>query len=480
MSRLDDLRRTRPVPSPAQYLTSEEVATLVAAWQPTFAWHEEENFYPQSSTSLMTPRAPSLDRGDPGPNGEASIRQIPHFRHTFRSGAGENEFFHDDPAMDGTKASDELSLTNDSWVASVHYQADHDIATGTTSPAFPVRIYAEFRDPLAALLADWQGRVDGRLPDATVGPIDIPGPLRKGLTYLPTNPDPTNDQVDKLTELYTAVSEGVMYSEDLLGELLIDDEVLEAALNYCFLEFYLLYAWNDLSVHQPWWNLSGPITRAAGDHPGDVEASAVLAFNRDQLAQIAAVDPDDPARAELLRALEPTHLIVMGHNYGNANDWALPIDVDRYRQPGDESRIVYVAAGSHAAAPTSAASGYVGRLLKSNPEITTLAALAGGPLFVALVLLAEVCFDSTDKRSKDGVHTGVGDVDITHGDDDPDATRGRTVIVPLGDDNDSIYADPIHDRLLAERSFPGTWGVDTSVRWRPKTGRALRVLADNT
>ncbi len=80
MSRIDDLRGARPDPSPAHHLTTEEVATLVAKWQPIFAWHEEENFYPQSSTSLMTPLAPTLERGNPDPDGQPSVTQIPYFR----------------------------------------------------------------------------------------------------------------------------------------------------------------------------------------------------------------------------------------------------------------------------------------------------------------------------------------------------------------------------------------------------------------
>jgi hypothetical protein len=239
-----------------------------------------------------------------------------------------------------------------------------------------------------------------------------------------------------------------------------------AVTDFAFLEFYLVYAFNDYKEYGTW-----PFDN---EHEGDVEGFCVV-FRRSALDELAGGKP----AAEIL----PHTLITSAHEEFNNAD-----DLKRLPETNEDIRNelrVYVAAGSHAS--------YLYADLHDILDFEDIATdlpdlLPGGflavlafpsPLISAILLagLVEHLVDSEDKTSDDGVSIGPGQPDV------PNLKFDKTIeVTPLsafdGKEGENIYQRDSR-ALLALRGYPGKWGgddgfINKSAPWKNKTDRYFR------
>lgn len=239
-----------------------------------------------------------------------------------------------------------------------------------------------------------------------------------------------------------------------------------AARGFAFLEFYLVYPFNDYKEYGTW-----PFEN---EHEGDVEGCCVV-FERRFLEELAA----GTRQAE---DVLPHTVITSVHEEFNDNDRMKRLPV--VRDPARDDLKVYVAAGSHATYLTPGNHDVLDfedvttdLPLQAPTAVLILAAL--NPInLLALVLLAGIVehfVDSEDQTSENGVSIGPGAPD-------PESLQfeKRVEVTPLSNiENDENIYQESRRGALAVRAFPGKWGgddglIDKSPPWANKTARYFR------
>ncbi len=487
-------------------LTVEEIRLLVSKNAPQFRFYDDENFFPEDALFLTAQHGATTNVA--GAQLDLPLVQFPWLSERLEYQTGVSP--PDGVLADGVDSEDgfhwaHLSMVEDN-LGTAENLFGSDPANDPRSPDRPVTIYAEFRDPLQALEADWRRRAAARMvqeelyepatrsgfawigndpdseiyQDALIGPITIPDGTAGGDELGTGSNAVTHDMHQALAGEIAAPGAS---DASAVG---LDEYVWRAAKEFVFLEYYLVYVYNDYSSHEDPYD--APLAGIFGDHEGDVEASAIFAFPRDSYEQALVAADRDAA----IEALRPRFLIEMGHEYGGDHDYVVPLSDEQAIR--DTQKVVYVAGGSHAAAPTSHSGPTTGfteatqGITEAGSALAILAAasvLGPGGLFTAagLLLLAEST-DSIERRSDTGARIGAGPGTASRtldaaasGETSPAAGPNDLVVrvIPTGPDR-SGFVWPKHVDLSTVRSFPGNWGRRTSVRWRPKTGRALKVL----
>jgi hypothetical protein len=241
----------------------------------------------------------------------------------------------------------------------------------------------------------------------------------------------------------------------------------DAVKRFAFLEYYLVYAFNDYKEYG-----TAPFEN---EHEGDVEGCCVV-FERRFLERLAngTVEADE---------VIPHSVITAAHEEFQELDSLkrLPSVLERAR----DDLVVYVAAGSHASYLTPGSHDNVDfeDLLTDYPfQLPTWLVVAGtlsGLLPAAAILagIIEHFVDAEDETSDNGASIGPEPPE-------PDALEfeKRLEVTPLSDiqDDVNIYQDiPALRAALAVRGFPGIWGghdelIDKSPPWENKTARYFR------
>jgi glycerophosphoryl diester phosphodiesterase len=485
-------------------LTHDEVKELAHEWMPEIRFHEEENFHcislgeflkfrngpgsrPYGDLLVITDH-PRFTRGDPSP----VFFQSHDWKSSVDPGAPEvttrsyvsniSELYHI-PSRDPT---------NRDWSPygrALEYFGSKDNNNGVQLPRVtPMTTIAEYRDLRQTLFFNVQAQIDamdgkfpaddtGELLDAIQGPplfvlVKDKGKRRKHLRQL-------HDLIKEVDSSNQPWLTATSREKAILGELIADGVITESEWrvmrDFAFLEYYLVYAYNDISKQHP--NLLAKIF--GGDHEGDIEGFAVV-FDRREVAQIEQVANRDRF---LKTQLKPHFLVNSAHEPWQG--W------DRYRMLfGTRDQVknglkVWVMAGSHA---TVLKPGSYDNLEGVDQTIVgggIIAAVAGAPAYavpVAILMLLIEHFVSPDEETSDnGVHAISPSQPLLAG--DPIRIRSKVLTTPLSRDR-NIYQDLWQpdrteiDVTLAERSFPGAWGFD-GPRWINKTWRFIRRLAEH-
>lgn len=241
---------------------------------------------------------------------------------------------------------------------------------------------------------------------------------------------------------------------------------------FAFLEFSLLYAYNDFDRYQT--------TPFENEHEGDDEGFC-LVFERAQIElALASADP------QLIRRVAPHCIITSVHEEWQDADQLRRFDVPWVPPASNPDAIpseamaltVYVAGGSHATYLTPGQHDLVdfGDTWGMVGDGLLVVVLAGPILVIALLIsILDHFIDTEDFTSDDGIHTGP-DARI---EGDPQGVRCALSVVPLSGDR-HIY-QPEFTRLLSELSFPGKLGgtsglFSKSSAMSPKTARYFRKL----
>jgi hypothetical protein len=241
----------------------------------------------------------------------------------------------------------------------------------------------------------------------------------------------------------------------------------EAVKQFAFLEYYLVYAFNDYKEYG-----TAPFEN---EHEGDVEGCCVV-FERGALQRLA--NGTDEANEVI-----PHTVITSAHEEFQELDSQkrLPMVLERAR----DDLVVYVAPGSHATYLTPGSHDILDfedvatDLPLQLPTWMIVAGILTGVLPVAAVLagIVEHFVDAEDETSDNGASIGP---------EPPDPAslefEKRIEVTPLSNiQNDvNIYRDtPALRAALAVRGFPGIWGgdagtIDKSPPWENKTARYFR------
>ena len=241
-----------------------------------------------------------------------------------------------------------------------------------------------------------------------------------------------------------------------------------AVTGYAFLEYTLVYVYNDYESYQTFGN----------EHEGDVEGFC-LVFERAMLDEFA-----DGARAA--KEVLPHTIITAAHEELNDTDdlKRLPLELAEIRK----DLLVRVAVGSHASYLTPGPHDVTDfeDFLTDYPGKLPGWALPLLPAILPILLLmaiGEHFVDIEDETSDEG--GAVGGTGLHPGPIPFDDMR--VDVLPLsniagGEGFDNIYQDS-HRRTLAPRAFPGLWGahagfIDHSSRWENMTARFFRIFLD--
>lgn len=243
------------------------------------------------------------------------------------------------------------------------------------------------------------------------------------------------------------------------------DKAWEVVKRFAFLEYYLVYPFNDYKEYGTW-----PFEN---EHEGDVEGCC-LVFERRFLEQFAA-------GTRQLASVVPHSVITSAHEEFHGIDSLKRLSVlpDRAR----DDLVVFVAAGSHATYLTPGDHDILdfGDVLFDLPLqlptwIIVLGVLTGIlPVLALIAAITEHFVDSEDLTSDDGASIGPGPAD-------PANLRfdRRVEVTPLSDiGSDLNIYQPAQRAALALRGFVGKWGaddgsVDKSPAWKNKTDRYFR------
>lgn len=240
---------------------------------------------------------------------------------------------------------------------------------------------------------------------------------------------------------------------------------------FAFLEFSLLYAYNDFDRYQT--------TPFENEHEGDDEGFC-LVFERAQIElALASADP------LLIGKVAPHSIITSVHEEWQDADQVRLFDVPWVPPPASPDAIpseemaltVYVAGGSHAT--------YLSPGRHDLVDFGDVWGAASGtpwmivfPAVLAIALLVSILdhfIDTEDFTSDDGIHTGPDDRIAG----DAQGVRCSLTVVPMSGDR-HIY-QPAFSTLLSELSFPGKLGgssglINKSSAMSPKTARYFRKL----
>lgn len=491
-------------------LSHQQVVALAEAWIPEIRFHELERFHPVDVAAMLTVPPPIFD--------ELTDEEKPDFRVSVVVGRDQDNRpvleFHDPPVVrrgpqvlgSGAGAVDAMNELEDLGDEPV-YSHGHNTRTarkffgastavsGAEAPSpgdprrprhLPIVVHAEFRMLLEALkhelqLDDLPSRLDdhGRPIDAIWSGFDVE-------TEFFHNPERRTSGFSRsqmrgiLADLITAYE-----NNDPDGEAAARARIPQGwhfvekpwtiVKTYAFLEFYLVYAFNDFADYAGFGE--GPY---ANEHEGDVEGCC-LVFERERLERYAR--GGTPAGD-----IVPHSIITSAHE-----EWQDLDDLKRLPVVRDRARTdlkIYPAVGSHASYFTAGEHDILDweDFLTDIPfEVPPVVLALGFPLVVPIILALafwEFLVDAEDDTSDNGASVGPGEPDPAN------LKFGKRIAVtPLSDfrEGDNIYQDvPAQRARLPIRGFRGKWGgddgfLDHSPPWRNKTSRYFRrfVRSDN-
>jgi hypothetical protein len=490
-------------------LRHEQVVALANAWFPEVRFHEDERFHPVDLPGMLAIPPPIFDQLPESAKDEFRISIT-----TGRLPDGQpiDERF-DPPVVhaaagsvrrvlgsgaDADDGMDELDDLGRSGVFTYGARLDaareffgaSDTVTGAGEPTpgdprlprhLPMVARAELRMLLETLKHELQlDDLRGDLADRGL-PIDAIWSgfaVENSFFDRDSNTDPSFSRSDKRAILATLVAAheageeaeaAALENMELPSGWRFVLRAWEAVKQFAFLEFYLVYAFNDYKEYG-----TAPFEN---EHEGDVEGCCVV-FERRLLERFAN------GTVEAGQVI-PHTVITSAHEEFQELDSLkrLPLVLDRAR----DDLVVYVAPGSHATYLTAGShdildfEDVVTDLPLQLPTwllVVGLVFFPGTLISAALIAgIVEHFVDAEDQTSDNGASIGP---------EPPDPASlefGKQIeVTPLSDiqDDVNIYQDiPALRAALAVRGFPGTWGgdagtIDKSPPWENKTARYFR------
>jgi hypothetical protein len=465
-------------------LTSDQVHWLATRWMPALYFHEDELFHSLSlgaflsaSRNIVFPPSDWVPYEEAG--SMATFLQEPPIIYASRESLNPCETFAS-PSIDQGSWFTALAPDDPYQKARDYFgSTQRDAAGDYQLPRHrPIAVVAELRVLRDTLKQNLLAHLDPDYPRQSGQVLDA---VRGDFLF-----GQNESEWSKLLGLITANEQGDSERErQLLKQLdgVISVDEWNAIRIYAFMEYYLIYAYNNFSEYELFGN----------DHEGDVEGCC-LVFERRQLEFVnSAADGQS-----VLEQLKPHYLMTSAHN-----DWQHADEIRHLSSidpAGQRDLTVWVAVGSHASYLSGPGDHHFDPLtnwLEDDPVATAAAATAAclllGPaacLALAVLAAASRHAHPKDETSDEGVHAAPagGGGQATGGQavtDDPNYLELDLRMTPLSADH-HVYHDQPNQRdenaSLAERAFPGVWGRDSgaggSPAWNNKTSRFFRNLVD--
>ena len=249
---------------------------------------------------------------------------------------------------------------------------------------------------------------------------------------------------------------------------IMDPSAWDAIRSHVFLEFYLVYTFNNKRDHVA--AFIRPFV-ACHDHDGDIESCA-LVFERSALS---------PAT---VHSAIPKYIIATAHAESTGIDSIRELDPADLTPTMPGQIPVYVAAGSHATYLSAGKHTTIPKLdFFTDPGVVTALFLQAAAIHPAVAILVVIllwlvaCVDDTldDQTNDNGVSARVGRTPRPPGAQGERHLSLSVEVTPLASGT-NIYTSPsdTHPVELEERIFPGEWGG--AARFADKPGRFLRKL----
>jgi hypothetical protein len=455
---IDFFTKRHPNFSQSGILDNKEVETLANKWIPEIYFCERESFYPigmdlysYNKGNLITNKGKSYDTAVIfDRNSENDAVNIQH-------AVGEN-FYLTNLSDDGDGYEEAKK-----YFGASEYKLENN-ETITIPSNKEIQIIAEGRDLLETVKYNLQAHLDDNYPKIS-GEVEleegkfilndaIQGPLLCGNS---------KEEIREILIVIEAIKEGkVTLNKTAKGEHLEIDSSMSSSrsiikkyesqiqtwIKYYFIEYYLIYPYNDLHKYIYWGNY----------HEADVEGFA-LVFNKEDINNFKHEKSNIPTPKYLISKAHSDHEEIKGIIENNDK-----ITIK-------EQLKVYVAQGSHA---TYLSPGVHNILTTSNKEdiavgssigagiLVTCLGLSVAPLIVILVAIIALCscHSSKDKCSNKGA-VASNDNGGSNSHDDNNSTNDKTIstilkITKLGI-GDNIYME--NDlNAIAKRLFPGAIG----------------------
>ena len=456
-------------------LTHREVVALARRWQPFLWFVGEERFHPIAISRFL-----GLDRVQPAPlliegqkpSGEAAYRPPPAIfarGRVFATGDSLEARFQ---APGLGRASEVTNLGGRGVEAATDLFGAPAAQDGRRKPRYPVVVHAEFRMLRECLRTYVAAQLDPQFPREREQLLD---PLL-GDWWVGDHSHSWQLLEALLAAEDEATERGILAD---LDDAAMDQSRWEIIRDWGFMEYYFIYAYNDLATHD--WGFA-----ADYDHEGDVESCA-LVFERAAIAAIRGLGAEADRLHYIEHVLQPEFACTTGHNPSNRVDMVRDLRGIEHARRREEIN-VWVAGGSHASylidIGSRNTSANVPDYDELAPELVKWGWMSPATPVVALILFLIDHFWPDDKTSSDGV--------LVYRDREPapeqpgdgaTTVRGKVETTPLSRDV-RIYSDPFPapddiQAPLAVRAFPGNWGSgDGAPHWYAKTSRHLDNLAN--
>jgi hypothetical protein len=471
-------------------LTHNEVKLLASHWLPELLFHEEERFHPIAFRDLlhlardMPSAADWLDGQDPASPTVPALQWPPPVIFQNRDHRFVLSGFEDDRIDQDSFVSNLRDLDYD---RAKQFFGSNTVVSEANLPRFQVTAIAEFRmlrEELRHNLLAYLKYPDDFRYERTSGSVPVLDAIR-GEPLLGSCPKEW-EQILKLLDLH----ESRQHEEErrVLKDLA---EIVPAAdwliiTKFAFLEYYLLYEYNDFVAHESFGN----------EHEGDVEG-VCLAFARERIEAIElAADRDHYIK----ESVWPDFFMTSAHGSSVGLDEIRDFRGSSAAEIREDLR-AWVALGSHAT--------YLSGVASHDTTSVEEHHVAGGaaavsvlfpPLLPAVIILALILehFLTEDDTSDDGAHAAPPSAPVPTS---PRAVVSEVETTPLSQDK-NLYVHSFTESgdsgaTLAQRAFPGRWGGhyndsiidpfgnafldpfaehDQSPRWSNKTVRFIKRM----